>query len=29
MTGVVDENIKDTLQSTIDALYSACPQKVD
>ncbi len=29
MTGVVDENIKDTLQSTIDALHSACPQKVD
>jgi hypothetical protein len=28
MTGVVDENIKDALESTIDALYSACPQEV-
>ncbi|CAG8632337.1 488_t:CDS:2 [Acaulospora colombiana] len=29
MTGVIDENIKNTLQSTIEALHSVCPQKVD
>ncbi len=29
MTGVIDENIKDTLQSTIDMQHSDCPQKVD
>jgi len=28
-TGVIDEHIKDTLESTLDALHSACPLKAN